>query len=446
VTYDEAWDMPTINWQQQGSFEIPELPPTTEPDEGPFVCLPQFNRYWLPYVMGALDQLRNPSSWLVADDAAMYATLARVTKLREMLGVGTPCMSYQLRFNNCVLQYSTDGGTTWIDVDGWDGFCPCVQDCVTPIGVPPSYPGGPTGDDLSCSIAEYLVEIVLQGAISAQIANVASNNTLLALGQDVATLLAGVGFIYSALFVEAVDLLYGAMQGELLTDMEDALADPGLWSAIKCCIYTAIQPDGKITSANFTTMLACIGAISYSEADVVATIHDYLQKLGWHALAGYAQAAALTTGDCSGCGGWCREFDFTVSQAGWNVVAGNGGYTGGAAGFESLPGGGIDHLTIEYVGGFGPAVLTSIEVFGNSTGSSAAAGYREVYVYISGVQTAYGFLPTVAGTTDTVLPGTVTADGIAMTYGNNPQTGTCHITKVIVRGTGTQPFTSGTSC
>jgi len=91
MAYDPAWDMPRVNWQQQGSFEIPEIPPTYEPDAEPLVCLPPINRYWLPYVMGALDQLRNPSSWLVADDDAMYTTLARVSKLRELSLIHISC-------------------------------------------------------------------------------------------------------------------------------------------------------------------------------------------------------------------------------------------------------------------------------------------------------------------------------------------------------------------
>src|ERR1700727_1110286 len=128
MAYDTAWDMPKSNWVQQGSLVIPEIHPATEPDAEPLVCPPAINRYWMPYVLGALDQLRNPSSWLVADDDAMYDTLSRVSKLKEMLGVGVTCVSFAIRFDatTCQLQQSWDGGATWTEVDGWSDFNDCL--------------------------------------------------------------------------------------------------------------------------------------------------------------------------------------------------------------------------------------------------------------------------------------------------------------------------------
>jgi hypothetical protein len=334
MSVDEAFDMPTVNWQQQGSFEIPELPPTTEPDEGPFVCLPPINRYWLPYVMGALDQLRNPSSWLVADDAAMYATLARVAKLRQMLGVGVPCVSYQLRWSSCTLQFSTDDGLTWTEVDGMADFCPCVQDCVNPVGPPPVPPGGPTGDQLACNIAEYIAITVIQLAFEKQVANVGSNNTLLQIAADIAAILADVGFVYTLAFITAVQIIYSNITSTTLSDFEAALTDTSLWANVKCCIYLAIRSDGFVTEANFPDLVTCLGSISYAHAEVVSAIHDYVEAIGWHGLAQIQQGAGgQDNADCLGCGsGWCYQWTgSTIDTPSWEdaLINGNGPFTRG---------------------------------------------------------------------------------------------------------------------
>src|SRR5579872_180285 len=139
MSYDRAWDMPTINWQQQGSFANGTIPPTVEPDAGTQIMLGPIAQEWMPWICGALDQLRNPSAWIVADDAAMYDTLRRVDTLLGLIcGSREGCVPVQTRLNNCVLQTSIDGGVTWVDVPGWaSGFGACVRQNMPPP-IPPN--------------------------------------------------------------------------------------------------------------------------------------------------------------------------------------------------------------------------------------------------------------------------------------------------------------------
>jgi hypothetical protein len=88
MAYDPGWDMPQQNWQQQGSFESGEIPPAVSPDAGTQICIGPIAQEWLGVILGALDQLRNPSTWLVPDDATMYQTLRRVDLLREIIATG----------------------------------------------------------------------------------------------------------------------------------------------------------------------------------------------------------------------------------------------------------------------------------------------------------------------------------------------------------------------
>jgi len=347
MVYDPAWDMPRVNWQQQGSFEIPEIPPAYEPDAEPLVCLPPINQYWLPYVMGALDQLRNPSSWLVADDDAMYNTLARVTKLREMIGRRVTCVELAMRVDGCNLQFSIDGGDTWTTVTDWSAFLaecippqtllnftdgcelqesfdggsswsavpgwdtnfgPCVQAHVPIVGLPPN-PGDQTGDQLSCSIASYLANEVILNAMQAGVTAIQDNLTLLAFGANVLTLIPE--FILVAAGYDAVSIIYTAISEGTLSDYQAAITDDVLWESISCCIYNAIGSDGYVTPGNFGAITSCIAAIPYGHSDVVDAISSYLSSLGATGLAQLSQRAGLVAGAaCSGCVGdsWCMKW------------------------------------------------------------------------------------------------------------------------------------------
>jgi hypothetical protein len=144
-----------------------------------------------------------------------------------------------------------------------------------------------------------------------QVANVGLGNTLFGLANEIAITLVGVGFVWTAAFVEAASIVYQAITAMHLTDFEDAISDPSLWSAVRCCIFNAIKATGYVTEANFPSILTCLGGISYTHADVVSAIHDYVQAIGWHGLAELSQPAGTgATNDCADCGGsptWCRD-------------------------------------------------------------------------------------------------------------------------------------------
>lgn len=386
MTYDPAWDMPKVNWQQQGSFEIPEIPPIYEPDAEPLVCLPAINRYWLPYVMGALDQLRNPSSWIVADDTAMYDTLARVSKLKEMIGVGVPCMSFAIRFDalTCQLQQSTDGGSTWIEVDGWSDFASClppqtqvrltdtclleesfdggstwpevdgwaanfgscVQGAIPVIGLPPN-PNDKAPDVLACAIAAYLAQDILLSGIQQAVNNINNNLLLLDFGASVLTLIPE--FVLVAAFYDAVASIYTVVSEGNLSNFEAALADPTLLPLVTCAIYNAIVGDGYVDPANCGAIIANISGISYTYPDVISAIAAYASAIGCTGLAQVSQIAGLAEGGgCGGCAApgtqWGFLYDTTGTKGDFNAWTLTLGTTVGANGLESHQSGGDQFL------------------------------------------------------------------------------------------------------
>jgi Collagen triple helix repeat (20 copies) len=131
---------------QRGSFRQPVVPPDVEPDASPLVCI-ALNADWLPYVVGALMQLAQPSTWDTSDAGVLQTTLFRVMALIDLIGSAAGCeplVEFRLT-TECVMQYSTDGGTTWADVAGWVTSAP---GCYTGAPGAPGAKGdkGDTGD------------------------------------------------------------------------------------------------------------------------------------------------------------------------------------------------------------------------------------------------------------------------------------------------------------
>jgi len=481
--YDPAWDMPKQNWQQQGSFEIPEIPPAYEPDAEPLVCLPAINQYWLPFMMGALDQLRNPSSWLVADDDAMSTTLYRVSKLREMIGVRAECMSFAIRFDaeTCQLQQSTDGGSTWVEVDGWadfnsclppqtlidfdsgctlnqsldggstyeavpgwlDNFSSCVQKYTPIIGLPPN-PGDQSPDQLACSIATYLAEQVIVAAMGKAVTAISDDLTLLQFGLDVVNIIPE--FVLVTLAADAFSAIYVAVQEGTLSDFEDALTDATLLSEVKCAIYGCIVGNGYVKPGNFGCITGAISLIPYTHADVIDAIGAYLNALGATGLAQLSQVAGLEGGaDCSSCGTWCFTWDFTSTTADWGGISlhpeatwvpGGGWYSGYNGTFD------VDSLAIQ--SSFASTFIVSVQVQATVGGTDAGSAFRVV----GNDSVNWGNLPPGSGTMDATVDVNDVTTNIQVYLFNSPGEvphgiGSNIITRITVIGTGTNPF--GTS-
>jgi hypothetical protein len=383
MTYDPAWDMPKVNWQQQGSFEQGELALAYAPGDAPLVCIPPINRYWLPFILGCLDQLINPSTWIVADDTALNAILDKAIALKQLVGQAGDCVSCPLiRLQDCVLQSSCDGGTTWTDVSGWaDNFGPCVQSAAI-ITTPPANPGGRTTDQMACSIASYLTDQIITVAIQQAVDNFNNNRNLLQLGVDLALIIPE--FQLVGLFATAVSEFYGFYSSITISYFETALTDPTLFSDIRCAVYNAIAADGHLTLANFTTVLSNVCGISYVHSDVIDAICAFLTTMGFPYTNQLSQGAGLNPyDDCSDCGGtptWCYQWDFNVSPGPW-VQYVYGVWTPGV-GWVSSANSGQEGVAIDFVLPTA-TFLTNADVSYTTSSVNGAAG-RQYLAYLGG--------------------------------------------------------------
>lgn len=475
MTYDPAWDMPLVNWRQQGSFSQAIPPIGSGPLDTPLVCLPPINQDWLPVVMGCLDQLCNPSTWSTADDTALNLALEAAQSLKQAFGVRAVCpVPFELQMSGCSLQYSTDGGATFTTVTGWtdflddcippqtllsfdsgctlsesldggttynpvsgwiENFSECVQEYTPIIGLPPN-PGDQDPDQLACSIATYLAENVIVNAMSAAVTVVQDNLTLLSLSLSILDFIPE--FVIVRAGVDAIAGIYGYVSEGTLTDYEDAISDGTLLVDITCAIYSAIVGDGYVTPTNFSSILANIGAISYSHSDVLTAIVGYLTALGPTELAQLSQVAGLESGaDCSGCAStWCRTYDFTISAYAFGWSGENGGFYAPGIGWASTPcSDTIQCLDFEN-GSTGTFTIDEAELVGQVSG-----GASTVFLLTnSGVSDYIDFGAGVSGPFDITKSGPMTVSSlriVLITNGVTPQD--CIISKMVLKGSGSPP-------
>jgi len=118
-----VWD-PEARYSQS-SYREPLPDPGTDLAGGTFVCA-QIPATAIPYIIGSLLQLLQPPAWDITDPGRMTEVLGQVTDLILAIGTAGACM-FRLTAS-CMLQYSLDGGTTWIDVTDWGTNFPlCVR-------------------------------------------------------------------------------------------------------------------------------------------------------------------------------------------------------------------------------------------------------------------------------------------------------------------------------
>ena len=114
--YDPDWSRYNI-----GSFREAVNPPHGLFDAAPTVCV-EVASAWLPYIVGALSQLAQPSTWITDTDVALWDVLGRVQDLIEAVGTAGACMQ---------------AGTQPMDVSAGNAEAVIVVTFPQPFTVPP---------------------------------------------------------------------------------------------------------------------------------------------------------------------------------------------------------------------------------------------------------------------------------------------------------------------
>ncbi len=437
---DPAYDMPFPDYAQVGSFNARVSPPLLGPFDGTLVSLPCVNPDWLRILLGAVDQLRNPSSWFGLTPSQVVTVLGQVEDLRSALSLGGPCMLCpELRLQDCVLQISCDAGATWTDVSGWSaGFGSCVQ-LAGPGPVPPN-PGGKTNPQRACDIAGYISQEIIKDVIQKAINAYNTSLTQLEFGLLIFDTIA-FAFPITAIAVDVFAAFYVELTSLTIADFTSSVSDPALFSDLTCAIYSAIAATGYITAANLPNVIANVCAISYPHPSVISAICAFMTNIGLANLRAMQNVGALDVVDCTSCGTWCYEWDgSTGNTPAWSfldhpyapIVLGQ--YTPGV-GFTPDP---LQPNQVFMGIGLTPTYITDMEIT-TSRGSQNLGGAS--HIEIVGYATV-GIDPPI-GVHTLTFPVNTTVGHIRLNLASAagfvlPQ----NITKVLIRGVGSNPFGS----
>jgi|SRR5579872_413853 len=431
-------------WQQTSDLQAVDLP-AAAPLDAPLVCL-QLNQDWLPLVLGALLQLCHPAQW-TGDDTAQQAAVTAATQLALAIGDAEVCPVLEFRLTSgCVLQSSVDGGTTWVDVPGWPTYAPgCYTGATGPAGPPfvgaggaPPNPQGATTAQQACNIAGYIADTIVKGSLNSFVSSKSAALTQVEAVGGIVALLSG--------FDPIVDLIIGAaaiganyVYAQTTSDYTAAIADAGFQSAVQCAIYAAIVADGYVTPGNFAAILTNLAAISYTHADVVTTVHDYVSALGVTGLQMMQVSGTLYVGDCSLCGTWCYEWG-TADLGAWSIVSGRGTWSS-STGITSQVSGGVDTI-YTYLPISPAAHITQVKLRFSSTHAGGGAE-RDVKLYLSGSLVGGPFtMPSGTGgvTFDSGAFGPDVVDEVDIIINSSTGSGGNVLTSIELFGIGTNPF------
>lgn len=108
--------------------------PAQAPGSTPYVYI-CFNETWLPYVLGALQQLCQPRTWITSSQAALESVLGEAQDLLAQVAAanGPQPPIFQVTSGG-LLQVSTDGGNTWTTVLPFYAYP--GSEVTTPVVVP----------------------------------------------------------------------------------------------------------------------------------------------------------------------------------------------------------------------------------------------------------------------------------------------------------------------
>jgi hypothetical protein len=448
--FDTQWGMPGQPWHQQGSFMDPATPPLDDVDAGDLIQLPCVNKDWVKLICGSLDQLRNPTTWGDIADSDMAVVLDRVDKLMQMIGgavtVGCCTIAMQLT-SSCELQFSTDGGSSWTTVSGWDANLDgCIKAHVPPLVPTPIAPGLPQNN--ACAIAGWLQE---------ELASVTSQKLHDAL-QAGATVdqwvKEAVQFLVS--IAPVLEVIVGPFEAQYqttlpqpLSDLQASVSDATFQANVRCAIFQAIKNVGYVDGTNFAAVATNIAAISYTHAWVPGMLANLWTSMGLQAIQALQSAGSLTAADCSGCGNsWCHSFDFTASDGGFNNGGGTlhgGTYVAGVGwqtSFESAINRNVLDVSVTSVGPY--SIDRMSLVVASSPVYTAVSGTTRAVAASSGGTTTYlQAFSNGAVSSSTQFDGPVFAAAAdSFRFGWACDTGGLQaiVTALQIRGTGLNPF------
>lgn len=292
-----------------GSFQVPVTAPDIDPDDGDQVTV-CFAVAWLPFVLGALQQLTLQATWQGDSDAILLAQ-SRAQLLLAIIGS---------EVGGCAESVCFDGVF-------YDGDCDCIKQTPPGGGSPIDQPGADPrhntafqfppidADDPQCKAANNMVAFI-QSLIDEVLLVVDATGEAAGLVGFLMPFFLELGpfAVFLEIVLELASLLLGA-GGTALT----AAFTTGMYDQLTCIFFCNTEADGSVTAADLVVIesqiASDIGGLAQTILDAMLLI---MGEVGLSNAGTMGDAAA----DCSGCDcPWVRVCDFTIEDYGFAPTA-----------------------------------------------------------------------------------------------------------------------------
>jgi len=407
------------------SFPVPVVPPDSDPDDGNQVTV-CFSETWLPFVIGALQQLGLQATW-AGDDDTVFLAQTRAQLLIAMFGsrdVGCEsaiCIKGLIYDPDCdCIKQTLDGGATYFENPDAD---PRHGDV---FRYPPV-----DADDPRCQAAANMVRWIsdLIDEVVLVVDTAGTAEGLVAIVLPLVLELGPFGILID-LVLGVCFLLFSAGATAISAAFTSTVYDQ-----LTCIFDCHISPDGTVTAAQLALIQADIAS---QIGGLVQTVLDAMFLLMGEVGLSNAGATGAAPSDCSACDcEWCYTFDFTASDGGFTPLSGAPGAWAAGLGWTGTYGGSpttSNSLRIEI--GFTSTVITDVSLTYSVAGTSDMVGGLRLRA--SGSTTYSASLDGNPGTYTFVHGGLSTSvDHIWLGGDSNASQ---VITSLTVRGTGTNPF------
>jgi len=413
------------------SFNVPASIIDEEPGAGNLIpiCI---NSHWIPYILGALEQLLLQTTWDTDDASVLALQQARVMDLIGLFDVANECCG--LRIRDGVPEFTQDGGVTWTPVpqtnDGTSGHDPRLEEPLKPHR---------TGDNIPCLAAANAVACFVE--LHREIVKWWDDTLpILVFCAAISAILQVFFQIGWATFAIAVN--YSTIVNQLL-NYSGALTNASFTTTIQdelmCILFCKANADGQWNLGTFGGVLF---EVQQKTGDMWRLIEIYLEQIGGYAgLNNAGVTTSVATADCEDCPDctWCKDIDFTISNQGWYSI--DVGYGGDSGPSNYTP----DQGWTDTIHGLPQPSCFAAAQFDFGAGfyvTTVTVKWRNVTRTASGsvvVLGATGDRPA-DGDSDVVYNINATVSGWAYILAIIQSTGHVTLAGAIIRGTGDSPF------
>lgn len=408
-----------------GSFQVPVVPPDNDPDDGSQVTV-CFSETWLPFVVGALQQLTLQATWQ-GDADAILLTQNRAQLLIAMFGSGdggceqAVCIKGLIYDSDCdCIKQTLDGGETYFENPEADPRHGAV------FAYPPI-----DADDPRCQAAANMVRFIsdLLDQVVLIVDTAGTAEGLVAIILPFVLELGPFGILID-LVLGLAFVLFSAGATAISAAFTSTVYDQ-----LTCIFDCHVSPDGTVTAAQLALIQADIAS---QIGGLVQTVLDAMFFLMGEKGLSNAGTLGAAPADCSSCDcEWCYTFDFLASNGGFSVLSGAPGAWASGLGWTGTYGGSpstSNSLRIEI--GFTSTVITDVSITYSVAGTSDMVGGLRLRA--SGSTTYSASLNGNPGTYTFVHGGLSTSVDHIWLGGDSDASQA--ITSLTVRGTGDNPF------